>query len=251
MKAAHPHDALHRTSGTYNDVSGNPVSLNILLILADAVEAKVVRDMLFDACDGSCTVEWVSRCSDACDRLGNQHTEKIAAIVVDLFLPDSQGIATLDALLGAGPRVPILVLSDLQDQGSVRLAIRRGAQDYLEKSRLDGHSLAKAMNSMLERSARAELLLLEQDRARITLNSIGDAVISTDIAGNITYLNAVAEGLTGWSRQQACGRPLQEVFRIIDGESREIAMGSAGTGDSMQRGRWPQRELCSDSPGRV
>jgi diguanylate cyclase (GGDEF)-like protein/PAS domain S-box-containing protein len=177
-----------------------------------------------DSCDGPCKVEWVSRCSDACSRLGSQHTEKIVAIVVDLFLPDSQGIATLDVLAGASARVPILVLSHLQDESSARLAIRHGAQDYLEKNRLDGHSLSKAMNNMLERSARAELLLTEKERARIILDSIGDAVISTDIAGRITYLNPVAEGLTGWSRQEACGQPLQGVFRIIDGDSREIAM---------------------------
>jgi diguanylate cyclase (GGDEF)-like protein/PAS domain S-box-containing protein len=58
----------------------------------------------------------------------------------------------------------------------------------------------------------------------VTLNSIGDAVISTDVAGNVTYLNAVAESMTGWSRREASGRPLQEVLRIIDGDSREPAL---------------------------
>ena len=47
---------------------------------------------------------------------------------------------------------------------------------------------------------------------------------STDVAGNVTYLNAVAERMTGWSRQEAWGRPLQEVLRIIDGQSREPAL---------------------------
>jgi diguanylate cyclase (GGDEF)-like protein/PAS domain S-box-containing protein len=200
------------------------VSRNILLILADAAEAKIVREMLFNSRDGPFKVEWVSRCSDACNRLGSQHAEKIGAMVVDLFLPDSQGIATLDVLLGVSARVPILVLSHLQDDDSARSAIRHGAEDYLLKSRLDGRSLSKAVNNMLERTARAEILLGEKERAQVTLHSIGDAVISTDVAGNITYLNPVAESLTGWSRQEACGRPLQEVFRIIDGDSREIAM---------------------------
>jgi diguanylate cyclase (GGDEF)-like protein/PAS domain S-box-containing protein len=77
---------------------------------------------------------------------------------------------------------------------------------------------------MLEHSAHSEALLLEGERAQATLNSIGDAVISTDVAGNITYLNAVAEGITGWSRQEASGQPLQQVFRIIDGDSREPAL---------------------------
>jgi PAS domain S-box-containing protein len=57
----------------------------------------------------------------------------------------------------------------------------------------------------------------------MTLSSIGDAVISTDMAGHITYLNVVAERLTGWGRQDAAGRPFAEVFHIIDGATRERA----------------------------
>jgi diguanylate cyclase (GGDEF)-like protein/PAS domain S-box-containing protein len=102
--------------------------------------------------------------------------------------------------------------------------VQRGAQDYLLQERLDGYSLPKALSNMLERSAYAEALFLERERAQVTLNSIGDAVVSTDVAGNITYLNAVAERMTGWSRQEAWGRPLQEVLRIIDGESREPSL---------------------------
>jgi len=55
----------------------------------------------------------------------------------------------------------------------------------------------------------------------VTLNSIGDAVVCTDISGNITFLNLVAERMTGWAWQEAAGLPMAEVFRIIDAESRE------------------------------
>lgn len=63
--------------------------------------------------------------------------------------------------------------------------------------------------------------LLAAERARDTLDSIGDAVVSTDLAGNVTYLNPVAEAMTGWSGAEASGRPLREVVRIIDADSRE------------------------------
>ena len=200
------------------------MSRNILLILADAAEAKAVRRSLADSRDGPFKVEWVSGCGDAIKRLGNQGGEDIAAVVVDLFLPDSEGIQTFDQLLHASPHTPILVLSHLRDEGVARLAVQRGAQDYLLQERLDGYSLPKALSNMLERSAYAEALFLERERAQVTLNSIGDAVISTDVAGNVTYLNAVAESMTGWSRQEASGRPLREVLRIIDGDSREPAL---------------------------
>jgi len=69
----------------------------------------------------------------------------------------------------------------------------------------------------------ADALFEERERAEVTLNSIGDAVMSTDVAGNVTYLNVVAEAMTGWSRQEAAGRPLEEVFHIIDGATRRVA----------------------------
>ena len=55
-----------------------------------------------------------------------------------------------------------------------------------------------------------------RDLLRVTLRSIGDAVITTDIQGRVTYLNAVAESLTGWSQQDALGQPLESVFRIVN-----------------------------------
>jgi diguanylate cyclase (GGDEF)-like protein/PAS domain S-box-containing protein len=62
----------------------------------------------------------------------------------------------------------------------------------------------------------------ENELARVMLNSIGDAVIATDLTCSVNYMNRVAEKLTGWARLEAAGRPLGEVFRLIDGESRQV-----------------------------
>ena len=61
----------------------------------------------------------------------------------------------------------------------------------------------------------------EKERAEVTLHSIGDAVISTDIAGNVDYLNPVAEQLTGWHADQARGLPFREICHTIDEISRQ------------------------------
>ncbi len=53
--------------------------------------------------------------------------------------------------------------------------------------------------------------MTQGDRAEATLNSIGDAVLSTDIDGKVTYLNIAAEDMTGWSREAAAGRPFDDV----------------------------------------
>src|SRR6056297_861488 len=57
---------------------------------------------------------------------------------------------------------------------------------------------------------------------RTTLNSIGDAVISTDLDGNIVRMNPIAEDLTGWTKDEALGSPINEVFNIVNAKTREI-----------------------------
>src|SRR5690349_1833207 len=60
----------------------------------------------------------------------------------------------------------------------------------------------------------------QRDWLLVTLSSIGDAVITTDAAGRVTFLNPVAETLTGWT-QEAVGQPLDDVINIINEESRQ------------------------------
>ncbi len=62
----------------------------------------------------------------------------------------------------------------------------------------------------------------ERERARVTLNSIGDAVLTSDQEGRVSYMNQVAEAMTGWPCAEAIGRPLEEVFNIIDGITRHV-----------------------------
>jgi PAS domain S-box-containing protein len=66
---------------------------------------------------------------------------------------------------------------------------------------------------------------LRQNREwlRVTLSSIGDAVLATDTAGRISFLNPVAEALTGWKLDEALGKPIQSVFRIINEKTHEPA----------------------------
>jgi diguanylate cyclase (GGDEF)-like protein/PAS domain S-box-containing protein len=194
------------------------MSQRILVIQSDGVAARSVVDALSHCSDPAFRVEWVRCCSHGLDRL-----DGIEAILVDLYLPDSHGIDTFDRLFGAAPQIPILVLIDPQDELTAKLAVQRGAQDYVFKDRLDLYLLPRTVGGMIERTAYSEALFEEKERAQITLNSIGDAVVTTDISGQITYLNRVAEGLTGWLQAEAVGRPLEEVFRIVDAVTRKTA----------------------------
>lgn len=191
-----------------------PADVTILLVEDDARSAESVQDAFLESGDQSLRIEWVRSCALALERLeanGRQEFD-VAAIVVDLFLPDSRGIDTFDRLFKAAPDVPILVLCAPEDEDTAKLAVQRGAQDYLLKSHIGSYLLIKALGSMMARAANTE--------AQLTQNSSGDAVISIDTQGLVTYLNVVAERLTGWTIGEAIGRPLEEVLRIINAESR-------------------------------
>lgn len=78
-------------------------------------------------------------------------------------------------------------------------------------------SQLKALQKEIEERERAEMLLAdEKERLAITLRSIGDGVITTDIEGRILFINTIAEQLTGWTNDEAQGKPSAEIFNIID-----------------------------------
>jgi diguanylate cyclase (GGDEF)-like protein/PAS domain S-box-containing protein len=71
-----------------------------------------------------------------------------------------------------------------------------------------------------DRQAAEDELFAEKERAQVTLNSIGDAVVCTDLAGNVSFLNPVAEKMTGWPQEEATGQPVAEVLQILDNTTR-------------------------------
>ena len=192
--------------------------LKILLIENDQTVVHRVRTALDDAKSGSFELECVSLLSEGLEQL---RKKGLAAVLLELSLPDSHGIATFEQVFAAVSGVPILILGGNVQEAVARDAVGRGAQDYLLPDHLDGYSLPRALHNAIERKSLEDALYLEKDRALVTLNSIGDAVLCTDISGNVTYLNLAAEKLTRWKREEAIGRPFLEVFRIIDGGTRE------------------------------
>jgi diguanylate cyclase (GGDEF)-like protein/PAS domain S-box-containing protein len=202
------------------------MSRNVLLIDEKLSDRTAILEALIDTHGITFPLERVGLLREALERLSRDRAkpiaaaDRIAAVILDLRLPDSQGIETFDRLFQATPHIPILVIATLADEPIAKLAVQHGAQDYLLKPRLDGYSLSKALQNMVERAANAEVLFAHRELAEITLNSIGDAVISVNFGGKVTYLNAVAESITGWPRHEAVARPLEDVLHILNGPTR-------------------------------
>ena len=187
---------------------------DVLLIDDDPSHAKAFEEALIASGDSPSNFEWVRTLSSGLEQLARKG---VWAIFLNLFLPDSSGVETLDRLLSITSITPVVVLGGVDDEDICKTAMLHGAQDYLLEGHVDIYSFARAIRNIIEREVARQELFAEKERAQVTLNSIGDAVLSTDILGNVTYLNAVAEHMTGWSRKEAVGHRLSDVFQIIDG----------------------------------
>jgi PAS domain S-box-containing protein len=94
------------------------------------------------------------------------------------------------------------------------------ASDH-EEEQLRSAALESSRTILLARKRAEEDLRKRSEWLRITLASIGDAVISTDAEGRVTFMNGVAESLTAWTQSDAMGRPLSEIFQIVDERTRQ------------------------------
>jgi diguanylate cyclase (GGDEF)-like protein/PAS domain S-box-containing protein len=192
----------------------------LLLIEDNAGDARLIREMFNE--HGALDIELVraTTMSEAEEQLCQRMFD---IMLLDLGLPDSQGLDAVRRAHSAAPRVPLVVLTGMDDESLAAQALQVGAQDYLIKGQIETRGLLRALRYAVERKTMEEALFVEKERAQVTLNCIGDAVICTDASGNITFLNIVAEKMTSWSRQEANGRPVAEVFQIVDANTRETS----------------------------
>lgn len=78
------------------------------------------------------------------------------------------------------------------------------------------HEITAKENAIRKRDLAEEKLIDEKERLNVTLRSIGDGVITTDLDGHVVLINKITENLTGWNQQEAVGRPLHKIFNIIN-----------------------------------
>ena len=200
----------HRAPDAPQNGHGVPT---LLLIEAESADRRTVRKVLAEA-RGILDVDHVTTIQEGIARLG---TKSVSAVLLDLTLSEAADLSAVDELRRVAPTVAIMILARAADQALARRAVERGANDSVVTDQIDARSLVQLIAMMFERRASEEQKFVERERAEVTLNSIGDAVMTTDTLGNVTYLNAEAEALTGWTRSEAFARPLSEVFDVTDG----------------------------------
>jgi diguanylate cyclase (GGDEF)-like protein/PAS domain S-box-containing protein len=139
-------------------------------------------------------------------------------VISDHSMPQFSGNDALKIVRRLDPEVPFIFVSGTVGEEAATEAMRVGAQDYVLKTNLK--RLVPAVQRELREVENRSRLKEQVQSDQIILNSIGEAVLSTDLSGNVAYLNLAAEIMTGWSCKEAAGRSMAEVFRILDATSR-------------------------------
>lgn len=200
----------------------------VLLIEGDSEGAAEVGRILECSEMGAFRIEWVARLAEALERLGDTAFD---VILVGDEVDETDSTSVFDRVRATWPDALLLPLTGAPSEPS---SGKRNGPGSAAKYTTAGYWLPDALRYVTERKsaeaacrAAEEVLFEEKERARVTLSSIGDAVLVTDIHGNVTYLNPIGEQLTGWDRDDALGHPLAEVFAIFDGATRVTAANPA------------------------
>jgi signal transduction histidine kinase len=150
-------------------------------------------------------------------------------VLLDLNLPDSRGLETLDALYARFSSVPIVVLTGLADEQTGVQAVRQGAQDYLVKGQLGGRYLLRSMNHALERQhllaqleRHARALKAGEERLRRIIEANADAMVVIDAEGLVRFANPAAVELLGKQPGDLLGQPFGYDAEVGAAEEVEI-----------------------------
>jgi two-component system, cell cycle sensor histidine kinase and response regulator CckA len=179
--------------------------ITVLLVEDNPGDARLILEMLRELPAEDFDLERVDRLAPALERLGSAGVD---IVLLDLGLPDSEGIETFWRTHREAPREPIVVISGLDDERVALEAVRAGAQDYLVKGRIEGELLARVIHYAIERNRSQEALRRSEARFQGIIDAALDAVITMDGTGVIRSWSTQAEQTFGWPAAEAIGRSL-------------------------------------------
>ena len=209
----------------------NHQRIKVLLVEDETAHARLVQEVLSEVVVLAFELTHVQQLKEALVRLS---AENFDVLLLDLSLPDSQGLATYEAVHTQAPALPVIVLSGLDDEQLALQAVREGAQDYLAKGELGGRMLARVIRHAIERKRAAEALRQSEEFFRLISENVSDLVAVIDRDGRRLYNSPSYQSLLGDPTRLLGTDSFQEIHAEDRKEVRRVFQETLSSGVGMR-----------------
>ena len=179
--------------------------LRLLVVEDDPVDRTMLNRLLKRSSLAVAEINCVDRVARALECVGQSSFD---VILLDLGLPDSEGMDAVMQLQAEAPDIPIIVLTGLDDEEAATRAVQKGVQDFLVKGQVDGNLLVRSIRYALERKKAERELQLAEQRYRTIFENSAVAIMMVDREEHLVSWNSYTERLLGAAREDLLGRDL-------------------------------------------
>ena len=207
--------------------------VEVLLIEDNPADADLVRGHLSAVAHTQFNLQWVELLAEGLQKI---ECGGIDVVLLDLGLPDSEGLDTFQAIHATSPRLPIIVLTGRDDEELALEAARRGAQDYLAKGQLDGGLLSRSIRYSIERKRAEEALRESEERFRELADMLPQMVFEIDENGAIAFLNQASFVTMGYTPDDITTDPMAVLGTLAPEDQERARANIAGASSKQSQG---------------
>jgi len=185
--------------------------IRVLLVEDSPDDARLIQVLLGKATDAHFVITHENRLGKGVAQLKQ---DRFDVVLLDFSLPDSQGLDTFLSVHETAPRVPVIVLTSLDDDELAALAVREGAQDYLVKREVDTRLLVRSIRYAIARQTADDALRDSEERYALAVQGANDGVFDWDLRSDSIYFSPRWKKMLGHSEHEVGPNPREWFERI-------------------------------------